>query len=319
MAATWTSISAGVYGNPELSMKARHLAAKQTRCFEVVSPATDFNIGKNSGDRVTTRIVGRLTTLGDTALTELQPVPTYQTPIFEVTGTIYRRALGVLWTGSRADLDRLSVRDETIKALRDNAARTRNKVIYTALVAQASFGYVATAATTRTLTTDGTVTGTANSSFNWLHAITLVKDLDNNNTPPADGKNFIMIGRPELESDLLLGTAAGQYVDIAKYSEGMVGEVLNGEVGKIGRLRLIVDNDAFSLTAANSNPSGFVCGFEAIKQILGPYPLHFRVQLNVGMDFGNQSGIAWQSMEGFQAPKNFTLHTEGAIMNYGGV
>jgi len=318
MAATWTEISAGVYGNPELSMKARHLAAKQTRMFEVVSPATDFNIGKNSGDRVTTRIVGRLTTLGDTALTELQPVPTFQTPIYEVTGQIYRRALGVLWTGSRADLDRLSVRDETIKALRDNAARTRNKVIYDAFVAQRSFGYVPTSAATRTFTSDGTLAAVSNSPFNWWHAIMLTKDLDNVNSPPADGNNRIMIGRPELESDLLAGSSLTQFVDIARYSEGMVGEILNGEVGKIGRLRLIIDNDVFPLTTTNSNATAFVCGFEAMKQILGPYPLHFRVQLNVGMDFGNQSGIAWQSMEGFKTPKTYATHGEGSILHYGG-
>lgn len=319
MSATWTEISAGVFGNPELSMQARHLAAKQTRCFEVVSPATDFNIGKNSGDRVTARIVGRLSTLGDTALTELQPVPTFQTPIFEVTGQIYRRALGVLWTGERADLDRLSVRDETIKVLRDNAARTRNKVIYDAFVAQRSFGYVPTAAATKTFTSDGTVAATANSGFNWWHAITATEQLDLVNSPPADGNNRIMIGRPELESNLLKDTTAGYYVDIAKYSEGMVGEVLNGEVGKIGRLRLIIDNDVFPVTASNSNPTGFIVGFEGMKQILGPYPLHFRVQLNVGMDFGNQSGIAWQSLEGFKAPKNHTTHGEGSICHYGGV
>lgn len=318
MSATWTEISAGVFGNPELSMQARHLAAKQTRCFEVVSPATDFNIGKNSGDRVTARIVGRIATLGDTALTETQPVPTFQTPIFETTGQVFRRALGVLWTGERADLDRLSVRDETIKALRDNAARTRNKVIYDAFVAQRSFGYVPTAAATQTFTTDGTLVATSDSPFNWHHAITLTKELDNVNSPPADGNNRIMIGRPELESDLLLGTGGGEFVDIAKYSSGMVGEVLNGEVGKVGRLRLVIDNDVFSLTATNSNAEGFVVGFEAMKQILGPYPLHFRVQLNVGMDFGNQSGIAWQSLEGFKAPKNHTSHGEGSICHYGG-
>lgn len=316
MPQTWSELTAGsaIYTNPELSRKARFISAKQVRCHEAVDSATEFNLGKKSGDRVGFRLVGRLTTLANTALGEGTPVPLDAPPIYEGTGIVYRYARGINWTGTRADLDRLDVQDMNIRTLREHAARTLNKIIYDALIAARSFCYVPTAA--GVFTTNGSPSGTATEGMTLKHLRLLSYNLRKNNVPFFDGESYLFIISEKNRIDLVSDTATNGFVDVAKYASKGNEECLSGEIGTCFNFRFVADNDVLSNdTGTNDLGEGIICGYEAMKEIM-VYPTHFRANMNYGNDFGNQGAICWQGMFGFKSPWNFTTHGDGRICHY---
>lgn len=310
---TWAALGAAsdIYVNPELSRKSRFISAHQVRCHEVVDPATEFNLGKKSGDTVGFRLVGRLTDLADSALGELTPIPLGDPPIYSGTGVVYRRGYGINWTGTRADLDRLDVEDMNIRALREHAARTMNKVIYDALAAARSFCYVPLTASTQNFTTTGSPSGTAAYAMTGYHWRKLCENLEANNVPYFDGESYAAVVSTKLKYDLLGDSG---FIDVKKYSTGGAEGILNNEFGSAYGFRFILDNDrvANAIGSGSAFGSGIACGYEAMKEIM-VYPTHFRSNLNYGGDFGNQAAIAWQNMQGYKAPWNFTTHGDGRI------
>lgn len=319
MAQQWSEISGTILGQPELSKQTRMKARKMTRLREAVDPATEFNLGKKSGDRVGFKLLGDLPFgTADTPLNETQKVPFAKPPEFTGTGRIYRRAQAIAWTGTRADLDRMDVEDGNIRSLRNHFARVDNKIIYDALLAGRSFTYVAQSASTYTFLSDGTVTQQAQAGFSRFHANKMALELRRKNVPPADGNGYIFFVSPTIEDDLLNDTASNGFIDVKKYANSGAEGILRNEIGRIGPFRVVVDNDrmADQIGQNSVRGSGIVVGFEAIKEILGPYPVHLRANLNLGGDFGNQAGIAWQSMHGYVVPWNYTTHDQGSVLHY---
>lgn len=315
---TWEQITGTVFGNEELSKQARMVAHKMMVMKDAVEPASEFLIGKNSGDSVGFRLYGRIPlSSADTALQETEKVPFGEVPTFHGTGTINRRAFAVPWTGTREDLDRLDVESAIVRALRDHAARVENKVIYDAAVAGRSFSYVADTTSTFEFTTTGTPGVGASSDFLLFHARKLKLSATQNNIPTFDGSNWLFIGSPLIEDGLNSDVAAQGWVDVAKYAPAGAEGALRGEIGRVQRMRFAIDNDIIddSIGDANAFGSGFLFGEDAIKEMM-VYPFHFRVNMNVGDDFGNNKAIAWQSFVDYVVPWNFTSHGDGRIVHY---
>lgn len=319
MASTWADLGSGDYTNPELSSKARMLQALESRFFDIVEPADDLALGKNHGDKVAWKIFGRVSGTATSPLTENQTVPFAVLPEYEVSTTVYERGLALSYTGQREDLDRLSIKDPIIKALKDSSSRTHNKLIYDALAAGRSFCYTALTASTRNFTTNGTPTGTAAIGFSAFHAREVVKDLEKVNTPKFDGKGYVCIGSPTMIHGLITDTASGGFIDVKKYTSEADG-LLTGEIGSFFGTRYIKDNDVLngSLDAIGTGSafgSGFFLGAEACKEIT-VYPMELRANSNLGGDFGRQAGIAWLSLLGYKTVKNYTAHGEGTVCHY---
>jgi N4-gp56 family major capsid protein len=315
MSLTWTTeFGAGVYGNPELSKKARFIAAKQMKLREAVDPAKEFNLGKKSGDKVQIRLVGRISTTAHTALNELQPVPLGQPPISEVQGQVYRRAYGISWTGTAADLDRMDVNDMNVRVLREHAARTYNKVIYDVLVAGRSFTYVPLTASTANFDDDGSPTGTNAYALTSFHLRGIAKNMEKCNVPFFDGENYLLMVSTTHKFDILGDTATNGFIDVKKYANGGPEAILNNEIGSVAGFRIISDNDVLSNALNTSYGESIAVGYEACKEIM-VYPIHFRYNGNVGGDFANQAALAWQCMSGYKVPWNYTTHGQGSVLH----
>lgn len=312
MSQTWQDLSNGYYVNPELSSKNRMIAALQTMFNEAVDPPGEFSIAKKSGEKVAFRLTGRISGTAETPLTETQRIPLVSVPEYEGLATAYRYGRGVLWTGQREDLDRLDVESSYIKALREHAARTRNKLIYDQAVTARSFTFTATSSTAGNFTTNGTPSGTTAATPTLAHLRILAKELSTNNMPTYDGKHYLCLCDPDFYYQLLDDTADQGFVDVAKYGSGGADGLLRNEVGKAAGFRFIVDNDAFEQDGADRFGEALIFGAEAMKNIQ-VYPVELRANLNVGGDFGNQKAIAWQSFEGFKSLWNFTTHGQGSI------
>lgn len=318
MSLSWAEVESGIYGNPELSDELRFQATKKMRCYDLVTPASDFALGKNSGDTIGFKLAGRISGTATTALSEFVPVPMYTIPQYEVSFTVYQYGIAVPWTGLREDLDRLSVEDLTMHALKEHSARTHNALIYNALVAGRSFCYSATGAATFTLTTNGTPSGTAAAGFSLYHARKIRLNLVKYNVPPADGENYHAVCSPTV-IDGLLGdgsSANSGYIDVAKYA-GKADGILNGEVGMVQKLRLVEDNDVMpdAIGSGSAFGSMFVVGFDACREVM-VYPMQILINTNLGGDFGRQKAAAWLSLLGYKTPWIYTTHGQGTVLHY---
>lgn len=316
MSQTWSELS-GAYTNPELSKQARMIAWKQARCYEAVTKASEFNIGKQAGSQLSVRLYGRITTMSDTALNENQKIPFSKASEYTVTATAYRRGLASVWTGTRADLDRLDVENKVIMGLREQGGRTLNKIVYDALVAARSFCYNALTSSTHGFTTTGTPSGAAVSDFSMYHLRKMRLYAKKYNMPMADGQNYWFFGSPRIEDGLMGDVASGGFVDISKYDPSRVAGLLAGEIGKISNTRFVIDNDriADDIGTGSVYGSGFMVGADAIHEVM-VYPMHFRYQPNLGQDFGNQSAIAWQSLSGYKVVWDYTTHGQANYIHY---
>lgn len=310
----WTAISSTIYGQPELSSQARMINELVTKLLDLVDPSDEFFIGKKSGDSVGFRLVGRISGTADTPIGEFDPVPFMDPPEYVGTGTVDRYAHAIAWTGERADLDRLDNEDTYIKALREHNSRTVNKLIYNALVAGRSFGYVPLTATTANFTTDGTLTGANASPLSFWHMQNITKNLIKRNVPFFDGENYLAALSTTAKFNIAMDTQSGGWIDVKKYASSGAEGVLKNEVGSVGQIRCILDNDVLNdgIGTGSAFGSGFVVGDEAVKE-MQVYPMHFRYNDNLGGDFGNQAGIAWQMLLGYKACWNYTSHGQGSI------
>lgn len=332
MSQQWTDLSSGTWGNPELSKQQLAVAYKKMRLGDAVTPAKEYALNKQNGDKVAWRILGRIANRATAAINENQKVPFGKPAEYTATATVTRWALGIATTGVRRDVDRINVDEMNIRALRDHMARTHNMRIYNQLYAGRSFAYVATgtvSSPTNTFTTTGTPSGTAARNFIMYDVRKLARYADAYNIPPFDGENYVMFISPSIKENLLLDTATNGFIDIKKYTSGGAEGALNGEIGMAGGIRFVVDNDAMNQTVTTDGAtvisegigsgsafgSGFFCGADPVKEVV-VYPPHFRVQENLSSDFGNQHGVCWQSLMAYCTEKNYTSHGEGTIIHY---
>lgn len=320
MSTSWAEVESGIYGNPELSDQLRFVATKKMRMYDLVTPADDFALGKNSGDTIGFKIAGPIAGTATTALSEFLPVPMATIPQYEVSFTVYQYGLAVPWTGLREDLDRITVEDMVMHALKEHSARTHNVLIANALTSGRSFCYSATGAATFTLTTNGTPSGTAAAGFSLYHARKIRLSLVKYNVPPADGENYAAVASPTVIDGLLgdASSANGGYVDVAKYSPGMADGILNGEVGTVQKIRIVEDNsNAISDAIGSGSAFGsmFVTGFDACREVM-VYPMQILINTNLGGDFGRQKAAAWLSLLGFKTPWIYSTHGQGTVLHY---
>lgn len=317
MSSNWTELSSDAFANPELSKQGRMVARKQTKLYEAVEPASEFAIGKKSGDKVQVKIFGRISGTAESALSEFTPIPFGDLPEYSVAIQAYQRGLAVPITGIREDLDRIDVRSAVIKGLTDHAARTLNKVCKDTLTTGQSFTYSALTASTYSFTTNGTPGGSANSAFGMFHLRKMRLEAMKNNMPMADGSNYWFFGSPRIQDDLLGDTGTNAFVDISKYDPAKIQGLLAGEIGTVGNTRIVIDNDQLTDTIGTGAVfgMGFLCGSEAAHEVL-VYPMHFRAQSNLGGDFGRQSALCWLSLLGVKSVWSYAAHGQANYIAY---
>jgi len=104
-----------------------------------------------------------------------------------------------------------------------------------------------------------------------------------------------------------------------KYAPGGADGLLEGEIGSYMKIRIMEDNHTAVLPdaigASSLYGSGFVCGFDACREIL-VYPMELLANTNLGGDFGQQKAIAWLSLLAYKTVWNYTSHGQGAVCHY---
>lgn len=317
MSLNWTELGSDSYANPELSKQARMVARKASKLYEIVEPASEFSIGKKSGDKVAVKLFGRISGTAESALSEFTKVPLGDLPEYTVSITATQKGYGLPLTGTRKDLDRIDIESAIIKALQDHAARTMNKICRDALVAGRSFTYVPLTASTYNFTTNGTPSGTAAVAFTLFHLRKMKYEAKKVNMPMFDGSNFALYASARVEDDFHQDVGANGFVDISKYDPSKVNGLLAGEVGKAGNVRVVVDNDQLVNNIGSGSVFGeaFLVGADTLREVL-VYPMHFRSQGNLGQDFGRQFATAWLLFSGVSAVWNYTSHGQATYVHF---
>lgn len=318
MPQNWTEIQPTIYGNPELSKKARIQAARQTKLRDLVDLGDDFYIGKKAGDTVGYLLVGEISGESTTPLGEFTPVPFSKPSRYTGTAQVQRYANAIAYTGTFEDLDRISVDDVNIDVLTKHAARTINKLISNELIASRSFTYSPTSATAGSFKSDGTVTQQTTSDLTLYHLQDIARLGQKYNMPYADGENYLTCLSPTAAFGILKERALNGFLDISKYDPKRVSGALKNEIGTVCQHRIVVDNHSAAVAdgigAGSAYGSGFVVGYEGIKEVT-VYPVHFRYNGNLGGDFGNQAAIAWQMLCTWAGLWNYTTHGQGSILH----
>lgn len=327
MSQNWTADVSGTnYGNPELSKQELTLAYKQMRLVDAVTPAKEYALGKQSGDKVAWRILGRISGVATTALAEYQKVPFAKPPEYHASATVSRYATAIAVTQLRRDLDRIDVDEANIRVLRDHLARTHNRLIWTALKNGRSFSYVPTgSASSPTHAFAATSSMPANDAarnpllFDFRK---IARYFETYNVPTADGEGYFCFCSPIFKEGVLSDTGANGFVDVKKYASGGAEGILNGEIGTVHGFRLVMDNDAMNQSGVSEGigsgsvfGTAFFLGADACKEV-SVYPPHFRLKTDLSNDFNNQSGVAWQSLLTYAVEKSYASHGEGSILHF---
>jgi N4-gp56 family major capsid protein len=310
----WNEVKPSVFGNEKLSNKLRVIAERKMKCASVVAPAGDLFLGKKAGDSIGLRLMGRISGVGTTPVGETDPVPFSKPPYYYLTAQVKRYARAVAWTGEMQDLDRMDIKDPSTKALTDHYGRTVNALVHAELLAGRSYCYVPLTSSTGNFTTNGTPTGTAGAAMSLWHLQNIARNLSKNNAPPADGDNFLAVISPTFRFNILQDNTTNGFVDVKKYSSGGAEGVLKNEIGKVSGFRLFEDNDVLAdgIGTGSAFGSAFIVGHDAIREV-PVYPMHLRFNANLGGDFGNQAGIAWQMVCTWKSIWNHTAHGQGGI------
>jgi N4-gp56 family major capsid protein len=212
----------------------------------------------------------------------------------------------------------MDVEDAYVKTLNDHAARTINQLIKAELVSGRSYTYVPLTATTADYNTDGTVTSEAAVAFKLWHVQNLAKSIKKSNMAPADGQNYFMAASPTLEFDILQDAGVNGFVDVKKYASGGAEGILDNEIGKVGKFRIVCDNHALDdgVGAGSAFGTAYFVGYEGVKELM-VYPVHLRYNGNIGDDFGNLRGIAWQCLCGWKTIWDHDTHGQGSVGHVG--
>lgn len=126
-------------------------------------------------------------------------------------------------------------------------------------------------------------------SFNLNDARKIKAFLRRNNVSPYDGKDYVWLISPEIESDLLdlaKNNAKFTFVEIANYSKGEV--IMDGEIGRWNGFKFVVDN---SITETYSYTSSGTTKHIHGTIILGKYR--------------GEKGTKLVKLEGYGEPKTF--------------
>jgi N4-gp56 family major capsid protein len=204
-------------------------------------------------------------------------------------------------------------------ALRENSARTHNKLIYDALVAGRLFTYVATGATTNEIKTDGTVASNSSAPYSAWHARRVRLTMSKYNVPFADGENYLAVISPTMYTNLFDDIGVNGFVDVKKYADGGAEGVMDGEIGTYMGTRYVVDNNTDILPDAVGDASafgtGFFAGLDACREVV-VYPMELYANLNLSGDFGQQRAVAWLSLLSYKAIWIYASHGQGAVLHY---
>lgn len=305
-----TNSLGGYFTNNELSLQLRIKAQplKRFRQFVQIKGAK----GARRGNKVYFDKLQPVATAASTSgLAETATIPETNFTINQGTLTIQEYANAIAFTNQLVALSELDVDNSVVQSLMNDMAITLDSVAG-AQFQSSDLVYVCTASNSVNITTNGTASTTASSSFGGTNWRLVCDDMRKKNIPFYDGQSYVVICSVQAMTGMFNDTQTGGFVDVTKYSDQLASYLYRGEAGRYYMGRFVeetnlLSNQAGTSVAAAGAGEAIAIGFDAVMEgVAIPEELREKVPT----DYGRSQGIAWYALLGFQ--KIWNQQTDGS-------
>ncbi len=283
----WSTNALGGYmWSPNLSRKLRTALQPMVRYRQFCDAKEAFGLG--IGQIFNWNIYSDVATAGG-ALVENQTMPETNFTITQNSLTITEYGNSVPFTKKLDDLSEHPVTEIIHKVLKNDA----RKVLDTAAYNQFNLTPIriqSTSSTSYTLTTNGTVAGTASSALYTSHVKAIADYMAEANIPAFDGVNYLSVFRPTA-----LRNMKNNLEGIHQYTPEGWHVIMNGEKGRYEGVRFIEQTNIASQGWANTD-RGFFFGSDTVCEA---FAIPEEIRGKIPTDYGRSRGIAWYAELGF--------------------
>lgn len=293
MAYSWDfDAPTGTFKNNQLSSELYETALENSVCMPYVDVESSF--GKGKGDTYNITRFTHIAEPSSAALSENGPIPEVAFSLSTSAVTVGEYGVAVPYTGKLEMLSKYNIENAVQRTLMEQKRLVMDSLALTQFKS-VNVKYVPTAATTATITYNGTASGTAVSDLSYFHIEDISQNMyDDLRVPYWDGDQYMAIFRAKTVTTIRRDS---QF--IAWHQYGNAGVKAKGEVGTIERLKLIETNHASAGALPNVGSNNFgpgvVFGRDAVLMLEVETP-HLRAALP--SNFGRFKSIAWYGMFG---------------------
>lgn len=298
----WSTQSSIINVN-ELNEKVR-IEAQPTMAFSQVLSGPDGKaLGKNKGDRVQYIYYPDVDTAGG-ELSEYEEVPsTGFTPV-EVDYQIKEYGNSIAYRDTLEKFARIDIEDVHVQALINDYKKLQNTQAYNQFaLTDWVAGFLSGG---DVFETDGSVTGTVNEDLSLANLSFVKKKAEVNNIPYFDGESYVYITGVEaadtLESDSNL-------TNLLKEDSGRA--ALNGEIGRVKRCRVVIDNHKIAKIGATQFDEGFLIGADAVLYDIAE-AVHMEGDVK---DMGRHKKLGYLELAGYHKIMDQTSHSKEHIIH----
>ena len=281
-----TSALGGYMWSPNLSRKLRTALQPMVRFRQFCDAKEAFGLG--IGDTFNWNIYSDVAVAG-AALVESQTMPETNFTITQNSLKITEYGNSVPFTKKLDDLSEHPVTEIIHKVLKNDARKVLDTAAYTQFNAT-PIRIQSTSSTSYTLTTNGTVAGTASTALFTSHVKALADYMAEQNIPAFDGVNYLSVFRPTA-----LRNMKNNLEGIHQYTPEGWHVIMNGEKGRYEGVRFIEQTNIASQGWVNTD-RGFFFGSDTVCEA---FAIPEEIRGKIPTDFGRSRGIAWYAELGF--------------------
>lgn len=218
----------------------------------------------------------------------------------------------VPWTGKLDALGQFQLEPIIEQKLRDDMV----KVIESAAAyqyTQTQFIAVATSTGGVAITTNGTATATATANGSAANNRQIVDFMKKKLIPKFDGSSYVCVASVSYLSGMHSDTGTGGWVDISKYTDTYVKNVMAGEVGSYYMTRFVEETGYLSNAVGNGGTCGQAVYFGS-DNVYEAVCIPEEIRVKNPMDYGRDMGLAWYALLGFKIVWDYAVDTEQHIV-----
>ena len=289
MSQSWAGMGSTINVN-ELTEIVRHAAQDLQGFAQLCNAPTGAALGRGRGDTVQYTYFPNISTTGG-VIAENEEIPEGSVVPVSGTYTVQEYGHAVKYSGKLAELARLDVESDFMKAIIDQMHKVQNTAAYTEFN---STSWIATFnSTADEFRTDGTAasfTNVANEQLSFDNLRYLVRQARKNLIPYFDGESYIYISGVDSLDSLAYDSTVRE---LLRQDSGRA--ALNGEVGRVGKCRLVEDTHKIAKVGGGATgagaelDTGYLVGADAV---LNEYALAPEIRAQ-DKDFARSLAVAW--------------------------
>jgi len=273
--------------------------------------------GLGKGDTFHWNVYSDLQDNGDTGkngIDEREVMPEDNFTISQGTLTMGEFGRSVPYSGKLDDLSEQPIKEIIRKVLKNHAVKSLDKAAHAQFNA-CPLRVIASSGTDTaaiTLTTNGTVTGTAGIALGKEHVKSIVDTMKERDIPAFGSGDYFSIARPST-----LRTFKNNLETIHQYTDTGLAKIMNGEVGKYEGVRFIEQTNIAAGAAGTAGTAWGTsdwCYFMGEDTVAEAIAIPEEIRGKIPTDYGRSRGVAWYALLGFGLVHTTSNASQGRIV-----